>query len=512
MEKKFYRNPVVCGFNPDPSVCRVGRDYYLATSSFAYFPGVPIYHSRDLINWELIGHALERPEQLRLNSEKNWSGIYAPTLRYDRGRFYLVTTNVEGGGNFLVTAERAAGPWSDPLWIDDGQFDPSLFFDDDGKVYYTRRGPSGIVQAEFDVKTGKTISPLRKILDGFTSRDTEGPHLYKRGGFYYLLTAEGGTRFLHRICIGRSAGPWGPFEPFPQNPILMQFEGYDNEIRSTGHGELVEAHDGSLWLFFLATRHPSYDALSHLGRETFILPIDWSAGWPTVKAEYLLHNRIPLSGPARASQPIASFREDFLESLLRPEWYHWRQRHERSQSLQARPGYLRLWGRKDSLDEGTPLFIGIKQTAFRFKARVDLEMNPGDTGVEAGLVVFQAPLYHFALLLSRVNGNQEVVLRRTVGGIRDEKVLPCSSNYLQLHLSSDGHYYRFSFIQYPNHQGQPFTLGEAPCQLLGTELASTFTGAMIGLYARTLSKGKDAVPADFSHFIYSPLDGTYPSE
>jgi xylan 1,4-beta-xylosidase len=179
-----YSNPVISGFNPDPSVCSVGEDYYLVTSSFEYFPGVPVYHSRDLVNWEQIGYCLDRREQLNLEGMGLWQGIYAPVIRYHEGLFYMITTLVGGGGNFYVTASNPAGPWSDPVWVDDGQFDPSLFFDDDGKVYYTRRGPTGIVQAEIDLKTGKLISPLKEITRGLIYRDAEGPHLYKINGWY----------------------------------------------------------------------------------------------------------------------------------------------------------------------------------------------------------------------------------------------------------------------------------------------------------------------------------------
>src|SRR5665647_274765 len=179
-----YTNPVISGFNPDPSVCRVDEDYYLVTSSFEYFPGVPVYHSRDMVNWQQIGYCLERKEQLNLDGMGLWQGIYAPVIRYHDGLFYMITTLVGGGGNFYVTATDPAGPWSDPVWVDEGQFDPSLFFDDDGKVYYTRRGPTGIVQAEIDLKSGKLITPMKEIARGFISRDAEGPHLYKINGWY----------------------------------------------------------------------------------------------------------------------------------------------------------------------------------------------------------------------------------------------------------------------------------------------------------------------------------------
>ena len=191
-----YENPVVRGVNPDPSIIRVGEDYYLVNSSFSFYPGCPIHHSRDLVNWELIGYALTRPSQFSLDKNHGRPQLYAATLRYHAGTFYVITNDVNGGGNFYVTAKNPAGPWSDPIYIDKPQFDPSLFFDDDGTVYYTRRGPfetKEIVQATLDIKTGKLLTPLRSIGVGMVSDDAEGPHLYKINGWYYLSEAEGGN-------------------------------------------------------------------------------------------------------------------------------------------------------------------------------------------------------------------------------------------------------------------------------------------------------------------------------
>jgi len=181
-----YTNPIIPGFHPDPSVCRVGEDYYLVTSSFEYFPGIPVFHSKDLINWKQIGHCLTRPSQLDLSNTGFWSGVWAPTIRFHKGKFYMITTNVTNGGNFFVTATNPAGPWSEPIWIDMESFDPSLFFDEDGRVYYTRRGAKGIVQAEINIETGKLLTPLKMVSAGFLSPDTEGPHLYKIKDWYYL--------------------------------------------------------------------------------------------------------------------------------------------------------------------------------------------------------------------------------------------------------------------------------------------------------------------------------------
>ena len=213
-----YQNPVIPGYNPDPSICRVGEDYYLATSSFEYFPGVPSYHSRDLVNWEQIGYALSRKSQLPLDNCKPSGGIYAPTLRYHDGRFYMVTTNVSNMGNFYVWTEDPAGEWSEPIPVAQGGIDPSLFFDDDGKVYFTSNQSIDnqfcITTSQIDIKTGRLLTKPRKVWGGTGGRNPEAPHLYKIDGKYYLMIAEGGTELGHMETIARSDSPYGPLDVY----------------------------------------------------------------------------------------------------------------------------------------------------------------------------------------------------------------------------------------------------------------------------------------------------------
>lgn len=278
-----YTNPVIPGFYPDPSVCRVGEDYYLVTSSFEYFPGVPIFHSRDLVHWRQLGHCLTRCSQLPLQKAGFSAGIYAPTLRYHQGRFYMVTTNVTAQQHLIVSAEDPAGEWSEPLWLTHGAIDPSLFFDDDGTVYFTSNGDGGIVQSTLDLVSGQFTSPMRAIWAGTGGAYPEAPHLYKINGAYYLMIAEGGTEYGHMETIARSASPWGPFEPCPRNPILTH-RSLAHAIRCTGHADLVEDHLGNWWMVFLAVRPvDAYPPRYHLGRETFLAPVTWDTdGWPLV--------------------------------------------------------------------------------------------------------------------------------------------------------------------------------------------------------------------------------------
>ncbi|MBC8131905.1 MAG: glycoside hydrolase family 43 protein, partial [Deltaproteobacteria bacterium] len=286
-----FTNPVIPGMHPDPSICRVGRDFYLVTSSFEYFPGVPLFHSRDLVNWEQIGHVLTRPSQVDLRRVRSSGGIYAPTIRFAHGRFYVVTTNVDGGGNFLVTAARPDGPWSDPIWIDRAGIDPSLLFD--GRtVYYTRNGPGSdrdhplIYQTTINPRTGKLAGPPRPVWSGLGGIWPEAPHLYKIGGWYYLLTAEGGTGYDHSIVVARSRLPGGPFEGCPRNPVLTHRGRPSHAIGATGHADLVQLSDGRWWAVMLGVRpvrrpvtgekqrhDVPRDLRHHLGRETFLVPV-----------------------------------------------------------------------------------------------------------------------------------------------------------------------------------------------------------------------------------------------
>ena len=215
-----YTNPIIPGFYPDPSICRVGEDYYLVTSSFEYFPGVPIFHSRDLIHWRQIGHCLTTATQLPLAQAGSSKGIFAPTLRYHAGRFYMVTTNVSVGKHFYVSTDDPAGQWSEPIWIDQSGIDSSLFFDDDGTVYFTWTKLNGIYQAEIAIQTGELKHEPQLIWKGTGGRYPEAPHLYKINGSYYLMIAEGGTEYGHMETIARAESPWGSFQPCPHNPIL----------------------------------------------------------------------------------------------------------------------------------------------------------------------------------------------------------------------------------------------------------------------------------------------------
>ena len=243
---QVFRNPVIPGFHPDPSVCRVGKDFYLVNSSFHYFPGVPIFHSNDLVHWEQIGNVLDRDSQLPLKDATSWLGIYAPTIRYHDGTFYMITTNVGNGGNFMVTAKNPRGPWSEPIWLKQEGIDPSLWFEN-GRCYMMSNPDNTIMLCEINPLTGEQLTPSRPLWRGTGGRYPEGPHIYKKEGWYYLLISEGGTELAHKLTIARSRNIYGPYEPNPDNPILTNccMKGQGMQIQGTGHGDFVQAEDGS---------------------------------------------------------------------------------------------------------------------------------------------------------------------------------------------------------------------------------------------------------------------------
>ncbi len=374
-----YTNPVIPGFFPDPSICRVGNDYYLVNSTFEYFPGVPVMHSRDLVHWRLIGYCLTRKSQLPLDSCGASQGIYAPTIRYHDGTFYMITTNVSGGGNFYVTAEDPAGPWSEPVWLDQAGMDPSLFFDDDGTVYYTRhegQGDGYVAQRTINLGTGKLEGDLRNVWNGTGDVWVEGPHLYKINGTYYLMASEGGTSYEHMVTIARSDSPWGPFESNPANPILTHRYLPDNPFQAIGHADIVNTPDG-WWMVCLGIR-PQGGRFHHIGRETFLVPFKFDEeGWPVVNGNGTVGQT--MQAPRLKPHPWeqAPARDEFDDSTLALEWNYIRNPNPDDYSLTERPGFLRLKGSEVSIaDQASPAFAGRRQTDLNCTVSTLLDFDP----------------------------------------------------------------------------------------------------------------------------------------
>jgi alpha-N-arabinofuranosidase len=506
-----YRNPVIPGFHPDPSVCRVGGDYYLATSTFHWFPGVPIFHSRDLAHWRRLGYALTRESQLPLRGAKRSAGIWAPTLRHHAGRFYLITTNKSHGGNFYVTADDPAGPWSEPVWLDADGWDPDLFFDADGKVYYTRTGHVDgvmhLMQAEIDLEAGRLVREVEPIWRG-TEFGPEAPHLYRRGGWYYLLIAEGGTNIGHIATIGRGPSPRGPFEPCPHNPILTHRDKLFEPIQACGHGDLVEAPDGSWWMVFLGVRKSRglTHIFHHLGRETFLAPVRWTKdGWPVVNGGEPIRTPMPVDLPhAPHPWPPPAPRDEFDGSGLSGEWNWLRNPEEPFWSLSERPGFLRLRGRPTALDDAdSPALLGRRQTDLSCVATTELHFDPTHEAEEAGLSAFMHEEHHIDLRLVLRDGRRVVQVRRRhsrLDLIAAEREAPAGA--VRLRIDADTWTYRFC-VAFGSGGFEP--IAEAETTYLSTEFTGGFTGVYLALYAVNPSSSA-ATPADFAWFAYEGRD------
>jgi xylan 1,4-beta-xylosidase len=503
-----YQNPVIPGFYPDPSVCRVGEDYYLVNSSFEYFPGVPIFHSKDLIHWEQIGYCLTRKSQLNLEKIQASLGIYAPTIRYNNGVFYMIVTNISHGGNFYVYTSDPAGEWSDPVWIDQTGIDPSLFFDDDGKVYYTGNTPwgvkeQGIYQFEIDIKTGKKLTESRFIWTGTGGRYPEGPHLYKINGLYYLMISEGGTEYGHMETIARSKSPWGPFESCPGNPILTHRgrNAQSNPIQGTGHADLVLAADGSWWMVHLAFRTSS-GQWHQLGRETFLVPVEWTTdGWPVVNGTGTTNLKMNVKTLSQDETSQVQIRNDFNEDKLGFEWNYLRNPDLSLYSLSEKKGWLSLKGNHYTIDSlASPGFIGRRQQHFNCTVTTKMNFSPADKGEESGITVLMNNSYHYDLAVIREDdGKKYLVLRYTLGHVYAESAkIEISSKDIWLKIISDPQYYNFSY----SLNGKEFkNLSKAETRLLSSEVAGGFTGVYFGLYAT--GNGKNSLsPAYFDWFEY----------
>lgn len=507
-----FNNPIIPGFHPDPSICRAGEDYFLVTSSFAYFPGVPLFHSRDLVHWRQIGHCLNRKSQLPLPRAATSGGIFAPTIRYHNGTFYMVTTNTSQGGNFFVHTDDPFGEWSEPVWLAQGGIDPSLTFDD-GHVYLTSTGIpdesdtevkiQGIIQSEIDIVSGSPLTKSRLLWTGTGGAYPEGPHVYRIGGFYYLMIAEGGTEYGHTEVIARGSTPWGPWESCPHNPILTH-RSYHSPIQGLGHADLVDAHDGSWWLVALGFR-PNHPQAHHLGRETFLAPVEWdSAGWPHVGNES--HLELVMESPRLT--PVVweatKERDDFNEPGLGVKWNFLGNPKDTEWSLSKRPGSLCLLGNSISLDDGTGVaFVGCRQEHFNCEVETILDFEPARDGDEAGLVVWMDPLHHYEIYLARSNHGKKAAVRRRIGSLSTvvaQQEIP--DQPARLLVRANRLFYSFIFVK---EQGEECVLATGESRYLSSEVAGGFTGVYFALYAS--GNGQPGIPpAYYDWFDYRNLE------
>jgi alpha-N-arabinofuranosidase len=520
--RRTFRNPILPGFYPDPSICRAGDDYYLVTSTFEYFPGLPIFHSRDLVHWRQIGHVLNRPSQLPLDGVRPSGGLYAPTIRFWRGVFYVVNTLVDGkmqSGNFIVTATDPAGPWSEPHWLASAPgIDPSLFFDDDGRVWYVGNrmatnsqyeGHTEIWLQELDLGTMRLVGESQVIWDGAVKGAvwSEAPHLYKIEGRYYLLTAEGGTAHNHAVSIARSDAIAGPYAGNHRNPILTHRHlGLDYPIVGTGHADLVDTPSGEWWMVLLAMR-PYGGYFYNLGRETYLAPVRWEEGWPIVS---------PGTGRVESSYPAPDLPEHrwpaipacdhFDGQTLGFQWNFLRTPREPFWSLSERPGYLRLQLRPQCLSEhAAPSFVGRRQQHIHFAAQTALEFTPQTSHECAGLALVQNSDFHFLFVVTRQTGPVVRLIRRAHGAeeVLAEQPIDAGRHAVRLKVEAHEQAYSFYFAVAPNEWRS--LAADVDGRILSTPVAGGFVGACIALYAS--SNGQPGTNrADFDWFEYTGQD------
>ena len=482
-----YKNPIIPGFNPDPSICRVGDDFYLVTSTFEFFPGVPVYHSKNLVNWELINYCLTDDTQLPLKDAVVSKGIYAPTIRYNDGVFFMTTTNVSTGGHFIVHTKDVYGKWSEPHYVDQGGIDPSLFWDDDGTCYFVSNGLDengrvSIFLCQVNPFTGEKYTQTVLISYGCGGRYPEAPHIYKKNGYYYLMLAEGGTEYGHMETMQRSKNIYGPYEACPHNPILSHRDA-PGPIQATGHADIVEDQNGNWWLVCLAIRPIGDTHLHHLGRESFLSPLVWDEdGWPHVgnngKIDFEMDG--PLPGPAPIPVSL-DFCDRFDKDRLDLRWSFVRNPVMENYVLEN--GCLNLIGGKSDLSTvgGNPTMICARQEAFDMEMVAQLEGEIGE-GQRSGISAFYNSYYHYDIYVAKEQGAHKVCLRKRVCDI-DVVVASDLIDYdgsVRFKIVSDSHWYTFFFEK----NGEFVELGKGKTTMLATEVTDpmTFTGTFWGVF------------------------------
>jgi len=478
----------------------VGDDYYIVNSSFQYFPGVPIYHSKDLVNWELIGNILDRGSQLELMpGATSWQGIYAPTIRYHNGTFYMITTNIGGKGNFIVTAKDPKGPWSDPIWLEQQGIDPSLLFEGN-KCYMLSNPDNTISLCEIDPATGKQLTPSKALWKGTGGRYPEGPHIYKKDGWYYLLISEGGTEIAHRLTIARSRNIYGPYESNPKNPILTHcnIQGQNSQIQATGHGDFVQAKDGSWWITFLAYRNFG-GSYHHLGRETYLAPVEWKKGqWPVINGGMPIDTLMNLKPVGMAQKSQKRHIHTTFDNPLGPEWIY--VQNPDSAKYKVCENWLHLYSSSGSLTKNQrPSFIGRRQESASMSVTTLLDFNEGLPRDEAGLTAYQMNDGHAEICLKPSNGKTQVMVKyqlKTVSAVLGSAQIDGYRAYLR--IRSDGDLYYFEYAT----DGKNFkSVATIDCELLSTEVVGGFTGVVLGMYA-TGADVSDAYGDSFAMFNF----------
>ncbi|OCT11451.1 beta-xylosidase [Paenibacillus pectinilyticus] len=516
-------NPILRGFNPDPSIIRVGDDYYLATSTFEWFPGIQIHHSRDLVHWRILPHPLNRVSQLDMLGNVNSGGVWAPCLSYDNGIFYLIYTDVKSRKgafkdthNYLVTATNILGPWSEPVYLNSSGFDPSLFHDESGRkwllnmIWDHRKGRNkfgGIVIQEYSVDENKLTGPVSTIFQGTELGFTEGPHLYKRNGYYYLMIAEGGTKYEHAITMARSTSILGPYEIDPNYPMLTSYGAPDLLLQKAGHGCLVETQTGEWYLAHLCAR-PTVEHYCTLGRETALQKCIWDVdGWLRLECG---GNR-PSVEVTAPQLPIHAFKseaekDDFDEQQLGLQWNTLRIQPDASWlSLQERKGYLRLRGMESLSSWHRQSLVARRQQSFRFEAETQFEFEPEHFQQMAGLILYYDTDDYVYLRITHEEKMGKVLgIIQTVQGQYDEllQIEVSVPDVTPIRLKATVNREKLQFA-YAIEEANWHSVGnEIDIRHLSDDAAFPlrFTGTFVGVCVQDLSGTR--LHADFDYFIY----------
>jgi xylan 1,4-beta-xylosidase len=538
-ERAVIRNPILRGFNPDPSIVRVGDDYYVATSTFEWFPGVQIHHSRDLAHWRLLTRPLTRASQLDMRGDPDSCGVWAPCLTHADGLFHLVYTDVKrygrttvGGAsgaslrdfhNFLVTSPRIDGEWSDPVYLNSSGFDPSLFHDDDGRKYLLnqlwdhrpgRNRFAGIVLQEYSPAARRLIGERRVVFEGTPLGLTEAPHLYKRGGFYHLITAEGGTGWGHAVTMARSRALTGPYELHPDVYVLSSRHRPDVPLQRAGHADLVETAAGETYMVYLCGRPLRNRGRCTLGRETAIVRMQWGDdGWlRTADGDGLARVEVP--GPAVPAHvfPPAPARSDFDGGTL-PIEFQWLRSPapEELFSLTARPGHLRLYGRETIGSLFRQSLVARRQQAHCFSASTVVDFEPEHFQQAAGLVCYYGgtKLHYLHVSHDETLGRYLAVMSALPDSPQADaftaKVkVPPGPVELRVEVDEERMYFGYRL----GNGGWQWLPQHFDASILSDEATQpglpNFTGAFVGMACQDMAG--TARPADFDWFEYRERD------
>ncbi len=497
-----YQNPILAGYYPDPSVTRVGDDYYLVNSSFAHFPGLPVFRSKDLVNWTQIGNAIDRAEQLDFTGRRLSQAVFAPDISFHDGTFYIANTCVECGGNFVITAKNPAGPWSQPIWLPFEGIDPSIYWEGDRAYIVNNRAPAepprydghrAIWVQEYDWRAGRMVGESTMLVNGGVDLSKkpvwiEGPHLLRKDGWYYLSAAEGGTSDNHSQVVLRSRSLRGPFVPYAGNPILTQRDlppGRPHPVTSAGHAKFVQTQNGDWWATFLATR-PYADGLYNVGRETFLLPVMWKDGWPHILERGV---PIPFTAPrpklpagAKPMLPTSGdfgYADDFRGSRLSMQWIGIRTPRQPFHRVMNGTLALQPGARFGDLN-GVPSFVGRRQQHHVATVSVTMRYRPGKDGARAGLAAVQNDRSLLLFGVTRVQGKPMVALWTRADADTDTLVASApidAAKPVTLTLRADGGTMGFDYAV----GGQRRTLRDGvDARFLSTARAGGFVGTVIG--------------------------------